>query len=93
MLSVGTEFVPTLEEGSVFIGVTMAPSISLAEATQTVVRLEEEIMQYAEVREVVSRIGRPEAGSHPHPVNYAEVQIELKPLPEWRQYHSKEELI
>ena len=78
MTSVGTEFVPTLEEGSILIGVTMAPSISLEEATETVIALEKEIMEYPEVREVVSRIGRPEAGSHPHPVNYAEVQIELK---------------
>jgi cobalt-zinc-cadmium resistance protein CzcA len=79
MSSLGTEFVPTLEEGSILIGVTMAPSISLEEATETVIALEKEIMEYPEVREVVSRIGRPEAGSHPHPVNYAEVQIELKP--------------
>ncbi|NLF31333.1 MAG: efflux RND transporter permease subunit, partial [Planctomycetes bacterium] len=78
MTAVGTEFVPTLEEGSILIGVTMAPSISLEQATETVIGLEREIMAYDEVREVVSRIGRPEAGSHPHPVNYAEVQIELR---------------
>ncbi len=89
----GTEFVPTLEEGSVLIGVTMAPSISLEKATDTVVRLERRIMQYDEVREVVSRIGRPEAGSHPHPVNYAEIQIELKPRAQWRKYRNKAALV
>jgi cobalt-zinc-cadmium resistance protein CzcA len=75
---VGTEFIPTLEEGSVFIGVTMAPSISLSKATETVMELERRIVAHEEVEETVSRIGRPEAGSHPHPVNYAEIHVNLK---------------
>ncbi|MGD9402283.1 MAG: CusA/CzcA family heavy metal efflux RND transporter [bacterium] len=90
---VGTEFIPTLEEGSILVGVTMAPSISLEKATETVMRLERRIMTFDEVDETVSRIGRPEAGSHPHPVNYAEIHIELKPTGEWEDYGSKRELI
>ena len=89
----GTEFIPTLEEGSILIGVTMAPSISLVTGTETIMRLERRIVQYGEVKEVISRIGRPEAGSHPHPVNYAEVHIELKPQTEWKQFNNKQELI
>ncbi|MGB2985976.1 MAG: CusA/CzcA family heavy metal efflux RND transporter [Phycisphaerae bacterium] len=90
---IGTEFIPTLEEGSILIGVAMAPSISLDKAAQTVLKLEQRIMKYPEVDEVVSRIGRPEAGSHPHPVNYAEVHIELKPLAQWSRYANKQELV
>jgi cobalt-zinc-cadmium resistance protein CzcA len=56
-------------------------------------RLESRIVKYGEVEEVISRIGRPEAGSHPHPVNYAEVHIELRPLEEWPKYKNKQELI
>ena len=89
----GTEFIPTLEEGSILIGVSMAPSISLEKGTETIMRLERRIMTFAEVDETVSRIGRPEAGSHPHPVNYAEIHIELKPRSEWKDYGSKRELI
>jgi cobalt-zinc-cadmium resistance protein CzcA len=74
----GTEFVPTLEEGSIMIGVAMAPSTSLEKGTDTIRRMERVIMTHPEVREVVSRVGRPEAGSHPHPVNYAEIHIELQ---------------
>ncbi len=81
--SLGTEFIPTLEEGSILIGVTMAPSISLEQAVTTVQKLETLILQHPEVQEVVSRIGRPEAGSHPHPVNYAEIHIELQPEDQW----------
>ncbi len=77
---IGKEFIPILEEGSILIGVSMAPSISLEKGTETILRLEREIMQFPEVEEVISRIGRPEAGSHPHPVNYAEIHIELKTM-------------
>jgi len=90
---IGTEFVPALEEGSIFIGVTMAPSISLQKATETVVAMEGRIKAHAEVREVVSRIGRPEAGSHPHPVNYAEIHVELKPPARWPAGRTKARLV
>jgi len=89
----GTEFIPTLEEGSILLRVTMAPSTSLVQATETVKTLERKLIKFPEVDEVISRIGRPEAGSHPHPVNYAEIHIELKPLSEWENTSDKEELI
>jgi len=89
----GTEFIPTLEEGSILIGVNMAPSISLEKGKELIQKIEREIIKQDEVREVVSRIGRPEAGAHPHPVNYAEVHIELVPLEEWKNFSSKQEFI
>ncbi len=89
----GTEFIPTLEEGSILIGVTMAPSISLEEGTDLVMEMEREIVKFGPVVETISRIGRPEAGSHPHPVNYAEVHVELKPIGEWEEFDDKNELI
>ncbi len=89
----GTEFIPTLEEGSILIGVTMAPSISLEKAVETIQTLETQIIKFSQVQEVVSRIGRPEAGSHPHPVNYAEIHIELHPVGTWKDVSSKAELI
>jgi cobalt-zinc-cadmium resistance protein CzcA len=89
----GTEFMPTLEEGSILIGVTMTPSISLEKATDTVMKLEQEIMKFPEVKETVSRIGRPEAGSHPHPVNAAEIHIELNDPNSWQRFGNKEQLV
>ena len=91
---IGTEFIPTLEEGSIFIGTTMAPSISLEKATETVMKIERTILEnYPEVEETVSRVGRPEAGSHPHPVNYAEIHLELHPQSEWTRFKDKQELV
>ena len=90
---IGTEFIPVLEEGSIVIGAAMAPSISLGKATETVMNLERKILEFAEVEEVISRVGRPEAGSHPHPVNYSEVHIELKPIEQWKNFSRKSDLI
>ncbi len=89
----GSEFVPTLEEGSIQIGVTMAPSISLEKATETVMKLERIIISFPEVEETVARIGRPEAGSHPHPVNTAEIHVELHNLGQSRRFANKKELV
>jgi len=89
----GTEFIPALEEGVIQINVTMAPSISLEKATETVMKLEREIGRFAEVRQTVAKIGRPEAGSHPHPVNFANIQLTLAPQHEWRNHRSKRELV
>ncbi|MFZ1683646.1 MAG: CusA/CzcA family heavy metal efflux RND transporter [Candidatus Zixiibacteriota bacterium] len=89
----GTEFIPTLEEGSILIGVTMTPSISLEKATETVMKLEQVIMKYPEVKETVSRTGRPEAGSHPHPVNSAEIHIELNDPATWQRFKNKKQLV
>ncbi len=89
----GTEFIPTLEEGSILIGVTMAPSISLEEGTKLAMRMERDLATFDPVAETVSRIGRPEAGSHPHPVNTGEVHISLKPRREWKGYRDKKALI
>lgn len=85
----GTEFIPTLEEGSIMIGVAMAPSISLEEGVKLIQSMERLITGFQPVKEVVSRIGRPEAGSHPHPVNYSEVHIELIPTSQWKGFRDK----
>jgi len=89
----GTEFIPTLEEGSIMLGVTMAPSISLDKATETVNKITKRITRYKEVKQAISRIGRPETGSHPHPVNYAEIHIELFPKKLWSNFKDKASLI
>lgn len=89
----GTEFIPILEEGAIQINVTMAPSISLVKATETINKLEREIFKFTEVDQTIAKIGRPEAGSHPHPVNFANIQLTLRPQTEWTEHKSKAELI
>ena len=89
----GTEFVPVLEEGAIQMLVVMPPSTSLDKATETMLRLEKKVMTYSEVEQAITKIGRPEAGSHPHPVNFASMQITLKPQKEWRDHKDKKGFI
>lgn len=89
----GTEFIPVLEEGVIQINIIMAPSISLEKGTETIMKLERKIRTFDPVFSTIAKIGRPEAGSHPHPVNFANIQITLKPQKEWKNYASKAELI
>lgn len=75
---IGREFIPTLEEGSIMITVNMAPSIGLSKSDKVISEIEKIIVKHPDVKGTVTRIGRPEAGSHPHPVNFAEIHVELK---------------
>jgi len=73
--------------------VTMAPSISLEQGTELIMEIERELLTFAPVAETVARIGRPEAGSHPHPVNMGEIFVKLKAQEEWGKYRNKADLI
>ena len=89
----GSEFVPRLNEGDLLIRATMAPSISLEESRDTVLRIERDMMaQFPEVVQVVSRVGRGEVGAHADPVNNAEIFVRLKPKDEWRSAKTLDEL-
>ncbi|WP_108682563.1 efflux RND transporter permease subunit [Methyloceanibacter sp. wino2] len=80
----GSEFVPRLNEGDLLVRVTMAPSIALEEARETVTRFERQLLEtFPEVDRVVSRVGRGEVGAHADPVNNAEAFVGLKPQDEW----------
>lgn len=81
---VGAEFMPRLEEGDLLIRATMAPSISLEGARDTMLRVERHLMErFPEVRRVVTRIGRGEIGAHADPVNSAEAFVALHPKAQW----------
>lgn len=80
---IGTEFVPELEEGTINLRVTLAPSASLSTALSVSPILEEKLMAFPEVTYTLSRIGRPEIGGDPEPVNNIEIYIGLKPISQW----------
>lgn len=89
----GSEFVPRLNEGDLLIRATMAPSISLDKAKDTIQVFERKLMtQFPEVTQVVSRIGRGEIGAHADPVNNAEIFVALKPQDQWQSAETLEGL-
>ncbi len=88
----GSEFVPKLQEGTIVLRLTMAPSISLSESKRLTMLVERRLMQIPEVKSVVSRIGRGEVGAHTDPINSAEMFILLHPRETWR-VKTQEELV
>nr|WP_252731675.1 CusA/CzcA family heavy metal efflux RND transporter [Psychrosphaera sp. F3M07] len=89
---IGTEFVPELEEGTINLRVTLAPSASLETALSVAPILEQKLMMFPEVTYALSRIGRPEIGGDPEPVNNIEIYIGLKPGSEWTSANNRYEL-
>lgn len=89
----GSEFTPSLEEGDILLRITMAPSISLTEASDTTTRVEKRLLaEFPEIKSIVTRIGRGEVGAHADPTNSAEAFVELKPRDQWRKGMSPEDL-
>ena len=88
----GTEFVPALEEGSILYRATLAPSAGLNEGIRTATELEKIVRPFPEVADVVSKIGRAEAGGDPEPVNNIEAIVTLKPAKEWKTGRTKAQL-
>ena len=79
----GTEFVPILDEGTIAVRVTLAPSTSLDQAAKISQALERRLLKYPEVKDVIPRVGRAEVGGDPEPVNNSEIYVILKPEEEW----------
>jgi len=89
----GTEFLPALEEGNLWIRATMPPTISLEAGMPIVNRLREILISHPEVITVVSQHGRPDNGSDASGFNNAEFFVPLKPFDEWAPGMTKEKLI
>ncbi|URQ88443.1 efflux RND transporter permease subunit [Pseudoalteromonas sp. SCSIO 43088] len=88
----GTEFVPELEEGTINLRVTLAPSASLDTAILVAPKLEAMLLEFSEVEYALSRIGRAEVGGDPEPVNNIEIYLGLKPHEQWLNAKTRVEL-
>jgi cobalt-zinc-cadmium resistance protein CzcA len=89
---IGTEFVPELEEGTINLRVTLAPSSSLDTSLQVAPILEKILLTFPEVEYALSRMGRAEIGGDPEPVNNIEIYIGLKPVNQWTSATNRDEL-
>lgn len=88
----GSEFTPSLQEGTLVLRLTMAPSISLKESTRITLLTEQKLMTIPEISGVVTRIGRGEVGAHTDPINSAEMYILLHPQEIWRTAKTQADL-
>ena len=92
-LQLGSEFLPTLEEGNLWIRATMPPTISLEAGMPIVNKIREILLRQPEVITVVSQHGRPDDGSDAAGFNNAEFFVPLKPFNEWPPGMTKEKLV
>ncbi|HJZ71198.1 MAG TPA: CusA/CzcA family heavy metal efflux RND transporter, partial [Vicinamibacterales bacterium] len=89
----GTEFLPELNEGSIWINIMLPPGISVTETSHQLKRIRAVLRHFPEVRSVMSKAGRPEDGTDPKMVNMAEFLVDVKPAEQWPPRVSKDDLI
>ena len=90
--SLGTEFLPELNEGTLWINIMLPPGISVSETSRQMARVREILHRFPEVVSVVSKAGRPEDGTDPKMINMAEVFVDLKPQDQWPRGVTRDEL-
>jgi len=88
----GTEFVPELEEGTLNIRTTLAPSSSLDTSLKVAGKIEAALLTFPEVIYATSRVGRAEIGGDPEPVSNVETFVGLKPVSEWSSATNRQAL-
>jgi len=91
--SLGSEFLPELNEGAVWVNLTLPTSVSVSEAQKMVRTVRQAILKFPEVAQVNSKVGRPEDGTDPKLINMAEFLVDLKPDPEWKRGIDKATLL
>jgi cobalt-zinc-cadmium resistance protein CzcA len=89
----GSEFLPTLEEGNLWIRASMPPTLSLEAGMPLVDRMREILLRHPEVTTVVSQHGRPDNGSDAAGFFNAEFFVPLKPFEDWPAGLTKEKLV
>lgn len=88
----GTEFQPTLREGTYAVRSVLPPGANLPTTTEYSKRLQDSMLTFPEVESVYSRVGRAEVGGDPEPVNVVFNVVNLKPLDAWEWGRDYEEL-
>ncbi len=89
---IGTEFMPKLDEGNIWLTITLPTPVSLPTAKAIEIEVRNKLETFAEAKTVLTQLGRPEDGTDPKGFNNLEVLIDLNPKDTWR-YKAKDELV
>ncbi|HEV7982319.1 MAG TPA: CusA/CzcA family heavy metal efflux RND transporter [Xanthobacteraceae bacterium] len=89
----GSEFLPHLEEGNLWIRVQLPPSTGLVSGTPATGKLREIMLRHPEILTVVSQHGRPDDGSDASPFSNVELFAPLKPFDQWPAGYTKDKLV
>lgn len=89
----GSEFIPKLNEGAIYIRATLPNSINLEESVRLTGEMKKRLAKFEEVKFILSQTGRPNDGTDPTGFFNIEFHMELKPEGEWNRKVTKNELI
>lgn len=89
----GSEFLPELNEGTMWVNMTMAPGTSIGETTKLCRKVRAMIRKFPEVETVISQAGRPEDGTDPKTLNMVEMFVGVKPPEQWTRKITREQLV
>ena len=89
---IGTEFMPKLDEGNIWLTITLPTPVSLTTAKELERKVRDKLESFSEAKMVLTQLGRPEDGTDPKGFNNLEVLIDLNPKDTWR-YKKKDQLV
>src|SRR5690606_13486719 len=92
-MNYGTEFIPKLNEGALYVRATLPNSVNLQESTRLAKEMKDKISCFKEVKFVLNQVGRTNDGTDPTGFFNIEFHIQLYPEKEWKSKLSKDELI
>ena len=88
----GSEFLPELNEGTIWVNLRLPSSVSNDEATRMMRSVRLALLKVPEVRTTVSKAGQPEDGTDPKTISMGEIFVDIKPQEEWRKGLTKDQL-
>ncbi|MFN3431340.1 MAG: efflux RND transporter permease subunit, partial [Candidatus Sericytochromatia bacterium] len=91
--SIGSEFMPPLDEGSLLFMPVTVPNVSVTEAKRQLQVQDKVLKSFPEVALVLGKVGRAETATDPAPVSMVETIIILKPRDQWRPGMTKRQLV
>ncbi|MBV8622535.1 MAG: efflux RND transporter permease subunit [Herbaspirillum sp.] len=91
--TIGRDFLPYLDEGSIWLQVQLPPGVSLDKAGELADRLRAATREFPEVEHIVTQVGRNDDGTDPFTPSHIECAVTLHPYSEWKSGWSKQELI
>jgi cobalt-zinc-cadmium resistance protein CzcA len=89
----GTEFIPKLNEGALYVRATLPNSVNLEESTRLAEEMKKKIRGFEEVKFVLNQVGRPNDGTDPTGFFNIEFHIQLHPEKQWKRSVKKDELV
>ena len=92
-ITVGKDFLPTLDEGGIWIQVQTPPGISLEKSAEMADALRDRLKEFPEVTYVMTQVGRDDEGTEAFSPSHIECGVGLKPYSEWKRGRTKSDLV